>query len=80
MGHRAANTALQPFGGVRMPSRPQDGYKRAYNAKQVPSRSWSRMGTVTSKAILPFLDTSAFCVQLQLVKLLLMELAHCCLR
>ena len=60
-----------------MPSSPQDGRKRPYDAKRGLSRSRGRMGTVTSKAFLPLVDTSAFVIQFQPVKLLLVERIHC---
>ena len=63
-----------------MPSSPQDGRKRPYDAKRGLSRSRGRMGTVTSKAFLPLVDTSAFVIQFQPVKLLLVERIHCLLR
>lgn len=58
---------------------PQDGHKRPYIVEQGPSRSWGRMRTITSKALLPFLDTSALSIQLQLIELPLVELTHSCL-
>ena len=61
-GHTGANAAFQPFGGVWMPPGPWDGHKRLYNAKQGLSRFRSRMGAVTSKVLLPLVDTSARCL------------------
>ena len=39
-----------------MPPDPQDGHKRPYIAKQGLSRSWGRLETVTSKALLPLVE------------------------
>ena len=56
-----------------MPPSPQEGHKPPYIAKQGLSRSWGRLETVTSKALLPLADASAFRIQFQSVELPLME-------
>ena len=56
---------------------PQDWNKPPYNAKRKASQSRGRMEAVTCKASLPLLDTSALCVQLQLIELSLIKLIHC---
>lgn len=59
-----------------MPLRPQEGHKRPHIAERGLSRFRGRLRAGTSKAFLPLSDTSAFCIQFQLVELPLVELFY----